>query len=377
MVSGGTSVCCSSAPPTEPISAKTLMSAKQPYAQQPDRAFWRKAVAAEHVTQMTGLFGGVPGLASKRVATAGSCFAQHIGKALRARGLNYMDYEPAPPFLGAVDADRLGYGVYSGRYGNIYTVRQLRQLFEEAFGRRQPQDAIWTRDGRYYDALRPGMEPKGFGSIDEVRALRASHLARLRALFRELDLFVFTLGLTEAWASRQDGTVYPVAPGVIAGHYDPDEHELKNFRYPEVYEDLSAFLLELREINPAAQMLLTVSPVSLAATATANHVLVATTYSKSVLRAVAGDLAEDREGLFYFPSYEVITGAPTRHMYYNPDLRTVCQAGVNEVMRHFFAEAPGSSAAPLAAATAPAAAVEASLGYEHCEEALLDDGRPA
>lgn len=354
------------------------MSAKQPYAQQPERAFWRKAVAAEHVTQMTGLFGGVPGLASKRVATAGSCFAQHIGKALRARGLNYMDYEPAPPFLGAADADRLGYGVYSCRYGNIYTVRQLRQLFEEAFGRRQPLDAIWIRDGRYYDALRPGVEPKGFGSIDEVRALRASHLARLRSLFQELDLFVFTLGLTEAWASRRDGTVYPVAPGVIAGHYDPDEHELKNFRYPEVYEDLSAFLLELREINPAAQMLLTVSPVSLAATATANHVLVATTYSKSVLRAVAGDLAEDREGLFYFPSYEVITGAPTRHMYYNPDLRTVCQAGVNEVMRHFFAEAPGSSAAPPAAAAAPAAAVvEASLGYEHCEEALLDDGRPA
>jgi len=136
--------------------------AKQPYSEQLYRAFWRRAVANQHVTEIQGLFDGVADLPTARVATAGSCFAQHIGKSLKDRGLRYMDYEPAPPFLSALYANRLGYGVYSCRYGNIYTARQLKQLCDEVFGRRCPEDAIWTNESRYFDAPRPGIKPNGF-----------------------------------------------------------------------------------------------------------------------------------------------------------------------------------------------------------------------
>ncbi|WP_428660504.1 GSCFA domain-containing protein [Reyranella sp.] len=44
--------------------------------------------------------------------------------------------------------------------------------------------------------------------------------------------------------------------------------------------------------RPGVRFLLTVSPVPLKASASQNHVLAATTYSKSVLRAVAGQLAD-------------------------------------------------------------------------------------
>lgn len=37
-------------------------------------------------------------------------------------------------------AQRFGYGLYSARYGNIYTARQLVQTFREAYGRFQPQN---------------------------------------------------------------------------------------------------------------------------------------------------------------------------------------------------------------------------------------------
>ena len=326
------------------------MPRREPYSSQPERAFWSRAVAIKHATEMSGLFDRIPGLAGASFATAGSCFAQHFGRALKSRGLRYMDYEPAPTFLYAKaayydppppfsdpeDAARFGYGVYSCRYGNIYSVRQLRRSFDEAFGRRRPEDAIWAKGERFYDALRPGVEPNGFGSAEEVEAMRSSHLSRVRALFTDLDVFVFTLGLTETWVSARDGTAYPVAPGVIAGNYNSTEYCFKNFRYNDIRGDLLGFIEGLRAVNPAARLLLTVSPVPLAATATGDHVLVATTYSKSVLRSVAGDVAADVEGVYYFPAFEVITGQPTRHMYYNPDLRTVCQAGVNEVMRHFF-----------------------------------------
>jgi hypothetical protein len=199
-------------------------------------------------------------------------------------------------------------------------------------------------------------------------ALRAYHLARVRALFRDLDLFVFTLGLTEAWLSNRDDTVYPIAPGVIAGEFDPGEHRFQNFRYNDVYDDLARFIEALRKVNPGARILLTVSPVPLAATATENHVLVATTYSKSVLRSAAGDIAADMPGVFYFPSYEVITGPPARHMFYNPDLRTVCEAGVATVMSHFFSGAE----TPVAMQPVLPDPAQDLIGYEGCEEARLD-----
>jgi hypothetical protein len=89
-----------------------------------------------------------------------------------------------------------------------------------------------------------------------------------------------------------------------------------------------------------------------------------------VLRSVAGDVAEDLSSVYYFPSYEVITGQPARHMYYNPDLRTVCQAGVNEVMRHFFKNEPLSiyPETPIAKE-----GHNITAGFEHCEEKLLDE----
>jgi len=102
-------------------------------------------------------------------------------------------------------------------------------------------------------------------------------------------------------------------------------------------DDLKEYWRLLKSINPKAKMLLTVSPVPLNATASDDHVLVASTRSKSVLRSVAGDIAEDESDVFYFPSYEVISSHPGRGMFFEPDLRNVNDAGVKLVMKHFFA----------------------------------------
>lgn len=337
-----------------------------PYEDLPDRAFWRRAVAGRQAADLAALFAGIPGLEKLSFATGGSCFAQHLGRAMKARGLGFMDYEPAPEFLSPELAQQHGYGIYSCRYGNIYTARQLRQLFDEAFGQRQPQDIIWKKGARFFDALRPGVEAAGFASAAEVATLRQAHLSQVKKLFSDLDLFVFTLGLTEAWVSDKDDTVYPLAPGVVAGDYNPERYGFKNFRYGEIYDDLAAFLSALRAVNGKAKLLLTVSPVPLAATASGEHVLVATTYSKSVLRAVAGDLAKDFPGVFYFPSYEIITGQPSRHAFYGEDLRQVTPEGVATVMRHFFGDSAPAQAAP------PPRKAKPEVGFEHCEESLLD-----
>jgi len=310
---------------------------KNPYKFQPERAFWKASVGTRHYADLVDLWRPLALTKSDRVATAGSCFAQHIGNNLAARGAAFMDMEPAPPlFASESDARRWGFGVFSCRYGNIYTTRQLVQLFDEAHGNRVPEERVWEKNGRFFDALRPGLDPVGQDRPETVLALRNQHLEAVRRMFAELDVFVFTMGLTEGWEAVTDGTMFPMAPGTIAGTYRPEAYKLHNLRAREVREDMEGFWDRLRHVNPAARILLTVSPVPLAATATDNHVLVATTWSKSVLRSVAGELSEDHPDIHYFPSYEIISSHPARGMFFEPDLRNVNAFGVDLVMKHFF-----------------------------------------
>ncbi|WP_122465128.1 GSCFA domain-containing protein [Brevundimonas lutea] len=338
-----------------------------PYRDLPQRNFWKRAVGDRHIADLADLWVPIALERSDRIATAGSCFAQHIGRQLSARGAAFMDCETAPEvFVSEEEARRFGFGVYSCRYGNIYTSRQLIQLFEECFGRRSPADGVWERNGRFFDALRPSVDPVGQDSAETVARLRERHLAAVRRMFETLDLFVFTLGLTETWESRADGTAYPSAPGAIAGRYDPQAHVFRNLRYPEIMADLTAFIAGLKQVNPGARVLFTVSPVPLVATASEDHVLPATLYSKSVLRAVAGDLAADHEHVGYFPSYEIVAGHPSRAMFFDPDLRNVNLFGVQSVMRQFFV---GDLAKQF---PEPGRAVADEDGEMICDEEALD-----
>lgn len=308
-----------------------------PYKSQPPKAFWKPAVAELHYADLEDLWVPLSLKKKHKVATGGSCFAQHIGNNLAKRGANFMDMEPAPPLFDSLsEARRFGFGVFSCRYGNIYTTRQLVQLFDEAFGAREPLETVWEKDGRFFDALRPSVDPVGQDSAETVVALREKHLAKVREMFTTLDLFVFTMGLTEGWVHSTDETMYPMAPGTLVGSFEPSTYHFHNMRHAEVLADMKAFWQRLQSVNANAQLLLTVSPVPLTATATQNHVLPATMYSKSVLRSVAGEMAEDHDEIHYFPSYEIISSHPSHGMFFNPDQRTVNQFGVDYVMSHFF-----------------------------------------
>lgn len=342
-----------------------------PYQQLPDYQFWRRAVErlpARDIDPVTApRFTLAP---DDKVATAGSCFAQHIARILRQNGLNYYLAERADG-LAKEEARRRNFGVFSARYGNVYTARQLLQLFDRAHGAFTPKDRAWTRlDGKLADPFRPQVEPDGFATLDELEASRAAHLAAVRELFESLDVFVFTLGLTEAWRSRLDGAVYPVAPGVAAGGWDPKLHEFVNFGVAEVASDLQAFLERLLGVNPKARVILTVSPVPLVATYEDRHVLVATTYSKSVLRAAADEVARRNPACDYFPAYEIVTGNHARGGYFEDDLRSVRQEGVDHVMRMFVAHY--ADGAPRPVLSEELLKENARAGEIVCDEEAID-----
>lgn len=309
---------------------------KHPYAGLPPHHFWNKAVAPVEYKAIDFLPAPKFMLhGSRKIATAGSCFAQNIARHLKKTGNAYFDAEPRHPVMDEEYGTRNGYGVFSARFGNIYTVRQLLELMQQAFGVIAPIYDFHTEGEFAYDLLRPSVQADGFSSIEEAKADRDYHLSRVKKLFLECDVFVFTLGLTESWMNVEKGYVYPSCPGTSRGVYDPKLHQFRNFSYEECRDNLSKFLKALAEVNPTCKVLLTVSPVALAATFEKQNVLVATSYSKSVLRAVCGDAEAHFENVLYFPSYEIISSACSFGHYLSKDMREANAQGVDHVMECF------------------------------------------
>lgn len=308
-----------------------------PYEKLPPNAFWRTGVADLHPLEMRNLWEPKFSISKDtHVATAGSCFAQHISRAMRERGYSWLDSEPAPDSMEPELRKRYNYGIFSFRTGNIYTPDLLWQWVQWSLGLATPPEDVFEKGGRFFDPFRPGIEPDGYDSSGDVLAARSSSLRVMASSLKKMNLLVFTLGLTEGWYNKAKGYCYPVCPGTIAGEYDPEIHEFHNSTYSEVFSTLKHSFKAIKAVNPKVKFLLTVSPVPLTATAASKHVLVSTTYSKSVLRAVAGAMANERADTDYFPSYEIITGTPYRAMFFDPNLRTVTPEGVKHVMSHFF-----------------------------------------
>lgn len=352
-----------------------------PYQNLESRAFWRQAIADRNSLEISELYRAKFSLGkTEKVITAGSCFAQHIGRALKNNGFNWFDAEPAPssPSLSTATAKKFGYGVFSFRTGNIYTTALLRQWITWSLAPEKVSQEVWaSKDGRFYDPFRPAIEPGGFASRSELMAARVLTLEAIRTAIQEASVFVFTLGLTEGWVNAATGVAYPMCPGTLAGEFDAEQHSFRNYKYPEIAEDLAWVIKTCKAINPDIRFLLTVSPVPLTATASGKHVLPATVYSKSTLRAVAGDLADTFDFVDYFPSYEIISSAPYRGMFYLPNQREVSLKGVEHVMTHFFAglgiTAPVAHQAQAPVATSkPRKVRRQSEDDLACEEAMLE-----
>ena len=349
------------------------MYMKNPYQQQPTRSFWRQAVQGK---ETDGFFKDLwiskfPISKQTRFVTFGSCFAQHISKWLIQNGFSWVDAEAAPAGLASDAALEQGYGVFSVRTGNIYTVAILKQWIELAQGTASVHPEIAFKEEAFYDTLRPLISKSGFSSESELISARELSYESLINAIRHSDVFVFTLGLTEGW-ENQSGYAYAMCPGTELGAFEPGNHLFKNYSYDSILKDLNITLDLIKQINPKMRFILTVSPVPLTATASAEHVLSSTVYSKSVLRAVAGFLQQTREDVDYFPSYELITSPPVRGAYFENNMRSVRPDGVEFVMQHF-SRGIGENLAPAAVSRVQLAPKEGAESLDvFCDDILLD-----
>lgn len=322
-----------------------------PYSELPSRSFWKKFVS-DSPWRNLGI-NDQPKFTiqtSDRVATAGSCFAQHISRYMKRAGLAPYIAEPPHDLILQFGGDAESYLQFSARYGNIYTVRQCLELFRQAFGIIPPIEDFAESNGVWFDLLRPNVHKKGFATLHEAKSDRLYHLGRVKLMFETTDVFIFTLGLTESWYNAESGHTYPACPGTVRGAYNPDEHRFRNLTCAEVICDLESLITELQAINRNLKIILTVSPVPLVATYSDNNVLVASTYSKSVLRAAVGEIEAKYGHVAYFPSYEIISHPASFGQYLASDLREVTERGVAHVMDCFLSSFYGVGPVDLTSA---------------------------
>lgn len=315
---------------------------KFPYAGLPAHQIWKRAVSSVAPATIDPQAGARFTFdRTARIASAGSCFAQRIAEALQLAGYTYFVTEPGP-------VER-NFGRYSARYGDIYTTVHLQQLAERAIGRFVPDEAPWAVSSGYVDPLRPRVEPGGFATVAELEADRDRHLTAFRRLLRESEVFIFTLGLTEGWFTASDGSALPLCPGTGGiGTFDEQRYVFRNLSVDENVAALEAFLAIAWELNPGLRVILTVSPVPLAATMEPQHVIASTVYSKSVLRVAAETIRSRHPAVDYFASYEMVGTAFDGTDHYEADRREVSASGVERVMQSFFRHFTADGARPVA-----------------------------
>jgi hypothetical protein len=286
--------------------------------------------------------------AATRVSSFGSCFAQKIASNMKARGIQYLDYEKRPPDV-AGDPKDLGYEMFSARTGNIYTTPQWLQLIKRAVGVETVDPICQTGcGGDYIIVTRPFIG--SFATREEAEREEANHLAAVARVIRDSEVMVFTLGLNEAWYDQARSIYLPVAPGCGWGQFDSTQHIFRVIDSAEAAANIREAEALIRQINPEIHMLYTVSPVPLVATFQNTSVLQATTLSKAVLRTAVYDFFNTEtahaDRRHYFPSYEIITNPFEITKNFLADMRTISDAGERRVMGEFFSAVQSTAPAP-------------------------------
>ena len=256
-----------------------------PYEHLPDKAFWRPAVAQKSMFEINDIWEPKFDISLEdKVVTFGSCFSQHLGRAIINRGFTWISTEPPPRGLSEAHAHEFNYNIFSCRTGNIYTTSLLKQWVDWALGTVKCPNEVWQEGGRFYDPFRPIIEPNGFMSEDEIIRSRNQTINSFKAAIIKADYFIFTMGLTETWSNKEFGYEYPMCPGIVAGKFNEDEHLFSNQRTGPIIQALSSAIDSMRQVNKKLSFVLTVSPVPITATNSGNHVLVANMDPKSTLR---------------------------------------------------------------------------------------------
>jgi hypothetical protein len=261
------------------------------------------------------------------VYAIGSCFARGVEKAMIADGFNVVsaakDFE---------EFERTHEGVQQLGFTNKYTTHSILNELKWALvpGEDCPENSVVDLEGGISvdPHINPTLTPAGREETLRRRALITDVQRRITSC----QLVVITLGLVECWKDNEADTFLNMSPTKDMMDKYPGRYSLHVLGYHENKENLDQIYDILKEYgHPDLHIIVTVSPVPLLATFTGRDVVIANTYSKSVLRVVAEEWAVDKDDVGYFPSFEIVNNSQ-RDVAWANDLRHVQPEVVNSIM---------------------------------------------
>lgn len=251
---------------------------------------------------------------SDRFFAIGSCFARNIERELSAQGITCLTEGiniPADFYTGARDARAA-----MNKFNIPSMIDEIARTFDP--DHREPGRYIELAPGEYFDPATSGIKLLPLADHALVRqAIRATTLR-----MAEADVVIVTLGLVEAWFDRESGLFLNTSPHPRAMQREarrvrlalpgdrPNRflHMRPNFSF--LRDKMHRLIHAIACHAPKARVVVSVSPVPLQATMTADDVVMSSSLSKSLLRVVAEDARASFDHVDYFPSYEMVMNSP-------------------------------------------------------------------
>ncbi len=264
--------------------------------------------------------------ASDRIFALGSCFAREVESALSGLGFTVDSITDA--FKGLETYGPRHPQGFLNKYNPESIYQELRWALDPV-SKFPPEAFQELPNGLWRDVMADPV----FGDGDFDRTLdlhgRLSDVMRRAA---DCRIVVITLGLVEVFHDTRTGLYANTTPHLTAS---PGRYEFGVLTYPEVMDALERIYRLLSEHgHPDVEILVTVSPVPLDATFTGTDIVMATTYSKSLLRSAAGEWSQSKGNVHYFPSYEIVMNSARDRAWFM-DGRHVRQDMVAHIMQTF------------------------------------------
>ena len=268
---------------------------------------------------------------SDRLFAIGSCFARGIESALKLHGFqvesaatDFDHFEPS----GNKRTRALG---FTNKFTTYSMLNELSWALDPAAA--FPEASLVDLDDKR--CIDPHINPT-LAVVDRPTTLeRRRIIGEVNRRIRACRVVFFTLGLVEAWYDKQVGVFLNITPTNEMLKLHPDRYECRVTSYLQNLENMEKIhALLTAHGHPDLCIVVTTSPVPFQATFSGQDVVVANTYSKATLRAVAQDFASLHANVQYFPSYEIVMNSD-RTVAWEDDLRHVQGALTREIMGQF------------------------------------------
>jgi hypothetical protein len=275
----------------------------------------------------------------------GSCFAENLKISLEKKiGIKcFPDYEKLSFDKKHQTVDTLNYGRY---HMNHYTSKSILQEFQRSWYIENDYPPIKIDDFYIFENEKIN-SPGSFcyqdpyrrnvfaNSESDIRKLSDNISECVKSGLNSANVFIITLGLVEIFRSRITKLSFNQFAGYSGVGYNSKDLEFYKQTALDVENDLVSIIKIIKSISSSNIVIFSVSPIPLQVTFSLNDVFAANMYSKSTLRSAVENVVDPKNGIYYFPSYEIAMNIGSV-FFQERDMRHAQQGYVDQIVQTFF-----------------------------------------